>query len=48
MAKIQRIRQKILDRNYFLSAHAEDEMHDDYLERSDIENSILKGNIEKN
>lgn len=48
MAKIQRIRQKIIDKNYFLSSHAEDEMHDDDLERSDIENAIIKGKIEKN
>ena len=47
MAKLQRIRQKIIDKNYYLSSHAENEMHDDDLERSDIENAILKGKIEK-
>ncbi|MEW6202661.1 MAG: DUF4258 domain-containing protein [bacterium] len=47
MTKIQRIRQKILDREYYLSSHAEDEMADDRLEREDIENAILKGKIEK-
>ncbi|MGR3319786.1 MAG: DUF4258 domain-containing protein [Candidatus Anammoxibacter sp.] len=47
MSKIQRIRQKVIDKDYYLSAHAEDEMHDDDLERSDIENAILKGKIEK-
>ncbi len=47
MQTIQRIRQKILDKDYYLSDHAEDEMLDDSLERSDIENAILKGRIEK-
>ncbi len=46
MGKIQRIRQRVIDKNYYLSSHAEVEMHDD-LERSDIENAILKGSIEK-
>ncbi len=47
MARIQKIRQKIIDRDYYISAHAEDEMLNDELERSDIENAILKGKIEK-
>jgi hypothetical protein len=47
MAKIQRIRQKIIDRDYYISAHAENEMLDDKLKRADIENAILKGRIEK-
>ena len=47
MQTIQQIRQKILDKDYYLSDHAEDEMLDDGLERSDIENAILKGRIEK-
>ena len=47
MATLQRIRQKIIDREYYLSSHAEDEMLDDELERKDIENAILKGRIEK-
>jgi hypothetical protein len=47
MTTIQRIRQKIIDRNYYLSSHAEDEMWADGLERSDVENAILKGRIEK-
>ena len=47
MANIQRIRQKIIDKDYYLSSHAEDEMLDDGLERDDIENAILKGRIEK-
>lgn len=47
MATLQRIRQKIIDREYYLSSHAEEEMLDDELERTDIENAILKGQIEK-
>ena len=47
MSRIQRIRQKILDRAYYLSSHAEVEMLDDRLERRDIENAILKGRIQK-
>lgn len=47
MAIIQRIRRKIIDREYFLSSHAEEEMWEDRLERSDIENAIFKGRIEK-
>ena len=47
MVKIQAIRQKIIERDYYLSSHAEDEMVDDNLERVDIENAILKGKIEK-
>jgi Domain of unknown function (DUF4258) len=47
MARIQRIRKKIIDRAYYLSSHAEEEMLDDELTREDIENAILKGRIEK-
>ena len=47
MSKIQKIRQAIIDKNYYLSSHAEDEMINDKLEREDIENAILKGRIEK-
>jgi hypothetical protein len=47
MSTIQKIRQKIFDRNYHLSWHAEEEMMDDNLERSDIENGILRGRIER-
>ena len=45
MTSIRKIRQKIIDKNYYLSSHAEDEMYDDRLNRSDIENTILKGKI---
>ncbi len=38
---------KSCKRDYYLSSHAEDEMADDSLERSDIEHAILKGKIDK-
>ena len=47
MSTIQKIQQRIVDREYFISSHAEEEMLDDDLERKDIENAILKGKIEK-
>ena len=47
MGTLQKIQQCIVDRNYFMSSHAEDEMLDDGLDRKDIENAILKGRIEK-
>lgn len=47
MSTIQRIRQLVVDRRYYLSAHAEEEMWADGLERSDIERCILRGRIEK-
>ena len=47
MTIIQKIRKSIIDRNYYLSSHAEEEMLDDELERNDIENAILKGAIDK-
>ncbi len=47
MVTIERIQQKIQDRAYYLSSHAEDEMVDDYLERRDVEQAILQGRIEK-
>ncbi|MEK7677244.1 MAG: DUF4258 domain-containing protein [Verrucomicrobiota bacterium] len=47
MALLLKIRQKILDRAYFLSSHAEDEMHEDNLERADVEHAIRHGAIEK-
>jgi hypothetical protein len=47
MTTIHRIRQKVIDREYYLSSHAEEEMLDDDLDRVDIENAILKGYIEK-
>ena len=47
MATLQRFRQKIINREYYLSSHAEEEMLNDVLERFDIEGAILKGRIEK-
>ncbi len=47
MARIQRIRRAILDRAYYLSSHAEEEMLDDELARDDVEHAILNGRIEK-
>lgn len=47
MGTLQKIQQRIIDRDYFMSSHAEEEMLDDDLERKDIENAILKGRIEK-
>jgi hypothetical protein len=47
MSTLKKIRQKIINRDYYLSSHAEEEMLDDELERIDIENAILKGRIEK-
>jgi hypothetical protein len=47
MTVIQQIRQKIIDRSYYLSSHSEDEMLDDELERDDVEHAILKGRIQK-
>jgi hypothetical protein len=47
MASLQRIRQKILDRAFHLSDHAEDERPADNLKRVDVEYAILQGNIAK-
>ena len=47
MATIDRIREKIRSRDYYLSSHAEDEMVEDGFERKDIENAILRGTIGK-
>ena len=47
MKILKRIRQNIINRNYYLSSHAEEEMLDDDLERKDIENAILNGHVDK-
>jgi len=44
---IERIRQKIRDRDYYLSSHAEEEMAEDSFERDDVENAIMHGFIDK-
>ena len=47
MTRIQSIRQRIIDRDYYLSSRAEDEMLADDIEREDVENAIKKGVIER-
>ena len=47
MSVIERIRQRIRDRDYFLSSHAEEEMADDIFERRDVENAILRGMVDR-
>ena len=47
MGTLQKIQQRIIDRDYLMSSHAEEEMLDDSLERKDIDNAIFKGRIEK-
>jgi len=47
MSIIKKIQQRIVDRDYFMSSHAEEEMLDDNLERKDVEHAILKGKIQK-
>ena len=47
MGTLQKIQQRIIDRDYLMSSHAEEEMVNDSLERRDIENAIFKGRIEK-
>jgi len=44
---LQRLRQRVIDRAYYLSSHAEEEMRADDLERTDVENALMKGKIEK-
>ncbi len=47
MSVIERIRDKLRSRYYYLSAHAEEEMAEDGFERKDVENAIYHGIIEK-
>ena len=47
MSAIERIRQRIRERDYYLSSHAEDEMAEDGFERPDVENAILNGFVQK-
>jgi len=47
MTTLSKIQQKVIDREYYLSTHAEDEMSEDRLERKDVENAILRGKIDK-
>ena len=47
MSAIEGIRHKIRQLDYYLSSHADEEMADDGFERSDVENAILEGAVEK-
>ena len=47
MGILQQLKQKVLDRDYYLTSHAEEEMWADGLERLDVENALLKGSVEK-
>jgi hypothetical protein len=47
MKVLQKIRKCIVNRDYYLSSHAEEEMLNDDLERKDVENAILKGRTDK-
>jgi len=47
MTTLSRIRQKVIDRQYYLSTHAERKMAADDLERRVVENTILRGKIDK-
>jgi hypothetical protein len=47
VSTIENIREKIRSRDYFLSSHAEEEVAEDGFERSDVENAILGGFLEK-
>jgi len=44
---IEKIRQKIQSRDYYLSSHAEEEMAEDGFERQDVESAILNGFVQK-
>jgi hypothetical protein len=37
----------MINRDYYLSSYAEDEIWEDQLEHSDVENAILRGRVEK-
>ncbi len=47
MSAIERIREKVRSRDYYLSSHAEEEMAEDSFDRADVENAILRGFVEK-
>ncbi len=47
MSAIEKIREKIRRRDYYLSSHAEEEMAEDAFERPDVENAILYGFVDK-
>lgn len=47
MSVIEKIRLKVRERDYYLSSHAEEEMAEDRLERSDVERALIEGKIDK-
>ena len=47
MARIAAIRQRIVDRDYYISTHVEEKMIRESLSRGDIENAVLKGRIDR-
>ena len=47
MSILNRIREKIVKREYYLSSHAEEELAEDNFSRTDMENTILTGRIGK-
>jgi hypothetical protein len=47
VSTIERIREKIRARDYYLSSHAEEEMAEDAFDRPDVENAILVGFMHK-
>ena len=47
MEVLQKIQQRVIDKRYYLSAHAEEEMWADGLEREDVEHCLLRCFIEK-
>lgn len=47
MSRLEKIKEKVLVRDYYLSYRAEDEMFDDNLDRHDVENAVLCGDIAK-
>lgn len=47
MTPLARIQEKVRERDYYLSSHAEEEMAEDSLESEDVEHALLNGTIEK-
>ena len=47
MKIIEKIRQKVQTREYYLSSHAEEELAEDNFERQDVESAILQGFVQK-
>ena len=47
MSVLDRIREKVRARDYFLSSHAENELAEDGFDRADMENAILCGFVDR-